>query len=108
MNRGASAFLAMRGFFLIYDEAVDAQPQVGAQPAFGGIVFGQEVALEQLREKSLGQVLRVVRGTVPAETDILVNGLPIGGEQRFEGAGLFGGIVAAGSVDDRPARRRKP
>jgi len=41
MDRGASAFLAMGGFFLIHDEAVDTQGRhVGAQAAFGGIVVG--------------------------------------------------------------------
>ena len=107
MNRGASPFLAMGGFFLIHDEAVDAQAQIGAQAAFGGIVLGQEFAFEQFREKSLGQVLRVLGGTIPAETDVLVNGLPVGGEQSFQSAALLGGIGAAGRVDDRLARGRK-
>src|SRR5260370_18186399 len=105
MNHGTAAFLGMRGFFLIYDEAVDAQAQIGAQPAFGGIVFGEEFALEEFRKKSLGQVLRVLSGTVPTETDVLVNGLPVSREQRVESASLFGRVVAAGRIDAPPRRR---
>src|SRR5262249_19183525 len=73
----SSAFLSPSGLVLVHHKAVHTKTQIGAQPASAGIEFLYEFAFEQLDKKSLGEILGRIGRAVPAQTDILVDGLPI-------------------------------
>src|SRR5207245_5747644 len=90
-------------FVFVEDKAIDAEAEIGAEAALGGIEAIEEFALEQFGEETLREVLGVGGGAVPAKANVFVDGLPVGGAERVECAGAFGGVAAARGFDDGEA-----
>lgn len=107
MREVAAAFLAGSGLLFIHDEAIGAKAQIGAQAALGGIEFFEQATLEKLDEEALGKILGIGGGAIPAQTNVFVDGLPVGGAEGIDSAGTFGLVGAAGGGQDRPTGHRE-
>ena len=75
----SAALLAPAGFIFIRNKAVHANAQVGSQASLLWSEFFEQLALEHFDKKALRQILRFVRGPVPAQANVFVDGLPVGG-----------------------------
>ena len=73
MQNASSAFLALRRLFLVLYEAVHTQPEKCPKAAFLGIVFREQLSLEQPGKEALGQVLGILKPAIPSKADVLEN-----------------------------------
>src|ERR1700722_11338138 len=103
----SAALVALGSLLFVHDETVDAYSQVSSQPALRGIVFGEQTSIDQFDKESLGQVLSIIYGAIPAEPYVLIDCLPICLAQTVHGAGALGRISAMGSANHGPRRGRK-
>jgi hypothetical protein len=62
---------------------VHAHPQESTQPRPLRIVLREKIFLQKTNKKFLGQVLGLLVVLVPAQADVFVNRLPVGGDQDF-------------------------
>jgi hypothetical protein len=95
------------GLALVGDEAVEARAQVRAEARASGIEAVEEALLEGEREEALREVLGVLFGRAPFQAQVLVDGLPVGRDQRFERAPAGVGVTAPRRPDDGPPRERE-
>ena len=73
----SAALLPPSGLVFVHHETVHAEAQVSSQSTFLRIKLVEELAFEKFDEKSLGEILRRVRGAVPSQAHIFIDGLPI-------------------------------
>ena len=107
-DRVAAAFDAPRRLVLVGHKAVHAGPQKSSQARLRRIVTVEKTFLHHPGEKLLCQVFGVLVGLAPAGADVLVDRLPVGGDDSLESTGALGGIVTTGRHDGRPPRGWKP
>src|SRR5262245_50158358 len=103
----AATLLAASMLDFVQHEAVRTQANESAQAASGRIKAREQIPLQQFRKKSLSQILRFVRRRGELQTKILEDGLPVRDTERVERSSAFGGVIAAGRLDDRPAGWRE-
>ena len=95
------------GLALVGDEAIEARAQVGAEARPSRVEEIEEALLEGEREEALREVLGVLFGRAPFQAQVLVDGLPVGRDQRFERAPARIGVTAPRRPDDGPPRERE-
>jgi hypothetical protein len=95
------------GLALVGDEAVEARAQVGAEARPFRVEAIEEALLEGESEEALREVLGVLLGRAPFQAQVLVDGLPVGRDQRFEGAPARVGVRAPRRPHDGPPRERE-
>src|SRR5437660_11909191 len=107
MSDISAALLAPAGLVLVRNKAVHANTQEGSQASLLWIEFVEQLALEHFDKKALRQILRFVGGPVPAQANVFVDRLPVGGAKRFQRAFPLLRVNAAHRFDHRSPRRRK-
>jgi hypothetical protein len=101
------AFEAGGSLALVGDETVDARAKERPELRPGGVVSVEEPLFQRAREERLRAVLRDVAWLAPLEPEVLVDGLPVGGDQDLDGAVARHGIAAAHGPDRRLTRARE-
>src|SRR5690606_8516262 len=81
-------------------EAVEAHSEIGTEAGAAGIEPLQDSALEQMREELLGNVLGVLGRQAPRAPEMLVDGSPVGGDQRFPGLATHVRVGCVEGADD--------
>ena len=107
MRHAAAALQPALRLARVRREAVEAQPQIGAEPRARRIVFLDHFLLERRGEELLRQVGGLIGIERPLHAQVLVGRLPVRLDDRRErdAARLF--VAAARALDDRQARGRK-
>lgn len=84
----AAAFQTVGGFVFVAGVSVDAEAEIGVEAGLGGIEAVEEAALEEGGEEALGEVGGLIGITAPFEADVLVDRLPVDGDEFVEGSPL--------------------
>ena len=84
----AAAFQAAGGFVFVAGVSVDAEPEIGAEAGLGGIKAVEEAAFEEGGEETLGEVGGLIGIAAPFEADVLIDRLPVDGDEFVEGGPL--------------------
>jgi hypothetical protein len=96
-----AAFEAPAGFALIRNKAVETRSQKRLKARFAGVVAGEMVLLERVREEPLRQIFCVFVICVPFEANVFVSGFPVTRKDGVECAAAYELIIAAGAYDRR-------
>jgi len=95
----AAAFQPRARFSFIGNKAVETRAQKRLEAGFAGVVSGEVILFERVREEALRQIFGVFVAGVPLQADVLVRGFPVARENRVEGATADELIVAASVAD---------
>src|SRR5207249_5220566 len=101
------ALQAARSSAVLRRDPVDAGAKEGAQAGAGRVESGQQVLLERVREEVLRQVGRLVVGLAPVQPQITVDGAPVRGGERGQGAPPRLRIAFADRRERRVSGRRE-
>jgi hypothetical protein len=92
---------------VVRNKTVHTNTQVGSQTAFLGIELFEQVALEDFDKKSLREISRILRGPVPTQANVFVDGPPVRGTERLKRPFPFLGINTANRFNHRSPSRRE-
>ena len=84
------------GFAFVCDKAVQTRAQISLKTGFAGVVSGEVILFEGVREEALREIFGVFVVSVPFQADVFVCGFPVACDDGVKGATADKLIVAAG------------